>query len=373
MGASNFFCIFFTFEWLVRLFAFDRKRDALQDGWFRFDMFLVFTMILDTWIIMTAQKFQSGGNQISIPVQPLRMVRLAKLSRMARLMKVFPELVTMFKGLLGSFRAISSAGILVGLMVYIWAILLHTLLKHEDERNKRWSEEYDVDFSTIPLCMWALLAQGTLMMDNSARVMTELLFADKSSVVIAGIFFLIHMILSALLILQMLIGVMCDVVARVGADQRDALAIGILKQELLELITKFSTEKGKISQPDLLKVMRTPSSVAVLKKLNINRLFLMELQKLLFPKLDSTVSIKAVMALMLQCRGDNTATVESLSRGFCFLASELDELKDETLYKISELSHHAVHVYDCVAPNQTIPPKPPPPEASSRFRGALRH
>merc|ERR1719261_1168340 len=98
-------------------------------------------MILDTWVIMTAQKLQEGDNKVSIPVQPLRMLRLFKLSRMARLMKAFPELVTMIKGLIRSLRAISSSGILIGLMVYVWAIMMHMLMKEEHEYNERlWKE-----------------------------------------------------------------------------------------------------------------------------------------------------------------------------------------------------------------------------------------
>merc|ERR1711975_198543 len=40
---SNMFCLYFTFEWLVRFFAFSRKCDAMRDGWFKFDTFLVVT------------------------------------------------------------------------------------------------------------------------------------------------------------------------------------------------------------------------------------------------------------------------------------------------------------------------------------------
>merc|ERR1719169_338539 len=121
-------------------------------------------MILDTWVIMTAQKLQEGDNKVSIPVQPLRMLRLFKLSRMARLMRAFPELVTMIKGLMRSLRAISSSMILVGLMVYTWAILLHMLMKDEDEFNDRLHNEVQLGFKTILKCMWTLLMDGSLML-----------------------------------------------------------------------------------------------------------------------------------------------------------------------------------------------------------------
>merc|ERR1719426_302492 len=96
-------------------------------------------MIMDTWMLMPVLKVISGGgdgNSVPIPTQPLRMLRLFKLSRMARLMKAFPELVTMIKGLCRSLRAISSSMILVGLMVYVWAIMMHMLMKEEEDYNE---------------------------------------------------------------------------------------------------------------------------------------------------------------------------------------------------------------------------------------------
>merc|ERR1719506_2424080 len=229
------------------------------------------------------------------------------------------------KGLIRSLRAISSSGILVGLMVYTWAILLHMLLKEEDELNEWLWEANQEDFTNLTNCMWMLIMQGTLMLDNAAPVMTRLLYHQKLTVKLAGLFFFLYALLSALLILQMLIGVLCDVVSRVGQEQRDAQAIGLVKQELLCDLKQFAGPDGRLTHAELLKVMENPNSKAVLKKLNINRLFLMELQKMLFPRKSSQASIKTILELMILCRGDNPATVETLAGGFCFLNSVIHD------------------------------------------------
>merc|ERR1719198_1149169 len=126
-------------------------------------------MILDTWVLMPILSVVGGG--VKIPTQPLRMLRLFKLTRMARLMKAFPELVTMIKGLVRSLRAISSSMILVGLMVYVWAIMMHMLMKEEEEFNDRLWNEWFLGFSTITKCIWTLFLDGTLMLDNSGPLM----------------------------------------------------------------------------------------------------------------------------------------------------------------------------------------------------------
>jgi hypothetical protein len=110
---SQFFCIYFTLEVVIRLLAFRNKCDSMKDGWFKFDVFLVVTMIADIWVLMPILKVMSGGSA-PIPTQPLRMLRLFKLSRMARLMKSFPELVVMIKGLVRSLRAIARQVCLLG-------------------------------------------------------------------------------------------------------------------------------------------------------------------------------------------------------------------------------------------------------------------
>jgi voltage-gated sodium channel len=324
---SQFFCVYFTWELLTRFLAFEHKKECLKDGWFKFDAFLVSTMILDTWLLMPTLYIIGGG--VTIPTQPLRMLRLFKLTRMARLMKAFPELVTMIKGLVRSLRAISSSMILIGLMVYVWAIMMHMLLKEEKEFNDQLWEENQLSFGTITKCIWTLIMDGTLMLDNAAPLMTTLLFNDNFSFVLAGGLFMLYALLSAMLILQMLIGVLCDVVSRVGQEERDGVAIGLIKQELLEDLKQFDDGDGKISQHELHEVMCNPNSKALLKRLNINRLFLMELQKMMFPKSSSQVTIKSVLELMILCRGDNATTVEAMSGGLLSIINTLTEMKTE--------------------------------------------
>merc|ERR1719149_630593 len=110
---------------------------------------------MDTWMLQVMTKIrENDGGGVKIPTQPLRMLRLFKLTRMARLMKAFPELVTMIKGLVRSLRAISSSMILISLMVYVWAIMMHMLMKEEKEWNERWWNEYQISLGSMTQCIW---------------------------------------------------------------------------------------------------------------------------------------------------------------------------------------------------------------------------
>jgi hypothetical protein len=292
-------------------------------------------MVMDIWCIeiISYAATQEGPHgavaESEISAEPLRILRLLKLTRVARLMKAFPELVTMIKGLVRSMRAIFSTLILVLLQVYVWGIIMHMLLKDDEEFNSRMLREIHLQFNTIGNCMWALLVDGTLMMDGP-YIMTSLLYSDQPKKVIAGLFFLSYTLLSALLILQMLIGVLCDVVTMIQEEQKDAEAIGLVKQEIIGAFKDIDNGDGMITQSELLELLTKPRSKAILKKLNINRLFLMELQKTIYSRREDTrLPISQVLELLIKCRGDNSATIESIAGGFSYLAQEVRSIVDE--------------------------------------------
>lgn len=322
---SQFFCLYFTWELVVRFLAFENKHNCYKDGWFKFDVFLVSTMILDTWILMPALSFLGGV--VQIPTQPLRMLRLFKLTRMARLMKAFPELVTMIKGLVRSMRAISSSMILVTLMVYVWSIMMHMLLKEEEEFNEVLWDKWQLSFSTMTNCIWTLFVSGTLMLDNAGPLMSSLLFSSKLNYMLAGWAFLAYTMMSALCILQMLIGILCEVVSEVKTEETNANAIGLMKQELLKSLKDCVDSDDRITQAQLMKVMDAPRCRALMKRLRINYPFFLALQKGAYAKPNAPVPIKDVLELMVMSRGENVATVESMAGALVSIINELSNVK----------------------------------------------
>merc|ERR1719453_807973 len=118
---ENFFCIYFTFEVVVRFMAFrkilrtskwpsrrgiaariSRFCPFLKDGWFKFDSFLVALMVFETWgITWSYDPNASGGGG---GAGNLSLLRLLRLTRMARLMRSMPELMTLIKGMANATR-----------------------------------------------------------------------------------------------------------------------------------------------------------------------------------------------------------------------------------------------------------------------------
>merc|ERR1719487_3226091 len=99
-----------------------------------------------------------------------------------------------------------------------------------------------------------------MMLDDSSPLMSSLLFSGKFTYVLAGFLFVLYTMCSAMCILQMLIGVLCDVVSTVKAEEQAATAIGLLKQELLASLLKCDDGDGKISEEELLELIHAPHS-----------------------------------------------------------------------------------------------------------------
>jgi hypothetical protein len=344
---DNFFCGFFFLELLTRFLAFECKRNCLRDGWFRFDLVLVVLMVAETWIL--APIFHAFGSSANVPVEPLRLMRLLRLTRMARLMKSFPEIVTMTKGLAIAARSMCSALAISVLLIYLFAIIMHMALKEEDAFNEKMIDELNGrNFATVSWCMWTLLLDGTFMMDGAAIISTVLLDTGGVKLTCACFVFMVFMLISALTVMNMLIGVICRVVNAVGEGEIDNAAINLVKESILMDLKNFDVDNnGMITREELAHVMCDTKSKRVLKSLNVDRLFLLEMQKMLFAKPgkeDTGVPIKKIVELMLMCRGNLPTTVQALASGVSYLALELHELEDRLAGQLKNMEALSIAV-----------------------------
>merc|ERR1719345_454462 len=75
-------------------------------------------MVVETWVLAFIGPI-AALKQVSI----LRLLRLTRLFRMAKLMRYFPELQLIVKGMLAAVRSVGCATILLLLVLYVFAII----------------------------------------------------------------------------------------------------------------------------------------------------------------------------------------------------------------------------------------------------------
>merc|ERR1712032_1180364 len=127
---ENIFVALFVSELAVRFLAFSCKANCLKDMWFVFDLILVVLMIIETWI--TGVIFAVDADKsITMPTAPLRLFRLFRFFRLVRLARNQPELISIMRGLSYAFKGVMSTVLIIVLVNYATAVILHTIVKDE--------------------------------------------------------------------------------------------------------------------------------------------------------------------------------------------------------------------------------------------------
>merc|ERR1711907_677857 len=106
---------------------------------------------------------------------------------------------------------------------------------------------------------------GALLLDGAAVTMTKLLYSDQSSICIAGLFFVIYMCCTALMIMQMLIGVLTQVIADVTANEKMKDEMLLIEEQLLEKIKEIDTDGTLlVTRSELVTLLETPESISLI-------------------------------------------------------------------------------------------------------------
>lgn len=323
--AEQFFCVYFTGEILTRFCAFQRKRDALRDGWFKFDSALVTLMVFETWA-MPAVALGTGFSLHEFNIAPLKLLRMFRLSRLVRLMRALPELTMMIKGMFVASRAMFCSLLLIMIIIYVFAIVLHMLLKD--------NEDMALYFGTLPRCMWTLFMDGTLL-DGVGQLTRKLLDLGTASTVFAAFLFVCFILLSAMTVMNMLVGVLCEVVSAVAQAEKDEAAIKLVKRCILVELKKFDADgSGTINRAELGQVMRNPDALRALRGLEVDVGCLEELQEMILPTPDSQVRIESVMNSLLLYRGSLPTSVKHVVDAQAYTRHCLDRRMDKQEHRL---------------------------------------
>lgn len=288
---ENLFCIYFTGEVLIR-FAATKTFGLLVEFWFIFDSILVALMVLETWVFAI---FSVGGGLSQLSV--LRLLRLLKISRMARLMKKVPELMIIIKGLIASFRSVGCTAILQVLILYVWSILFvsefhtakHTCTDDDGEKymctvdtanggffNTGTTGEHTMIedngdtiesfFGTMGKSMFALFIYGTILDD--VTYCTDAIRGEKSTVYLG--LFIVFILISSFTILNMLIGILCEVVSATAESEKAKAAEGGVRDAITELFHKLDLDgSGNISEDEFMHMRDDPAVKEALEDMDI--------------------------------------------------------------------------------------------------------
>merc|ERR1719316_1744000 len=210
--------------------------------------------------------------------------------------------MTMIKGMRKASRAVLSSLLMVAMLVYVFAIVLHSLLKDEEEVEK--------NFGTVGLCMWSLWMDGSLMDSTGSRLDSLMDLNQYHAILVFSAF----MLLSAITLMNMLIGVLCEVVSAVGNAEKEDAAIALVRGSLLLMLKRLDEDgNGQIHLEEFETVFSDQQAQDVLRELQVDLPYLRDLSMMIYQQPDSFLSIAEIMDLILQCRGDRELTIKDLT------------------------------------------------------------
>eukprot|EP00929_Paragymnodinium_shiwhaense_P086008 TRINITY_DN4648_c0_g1_i1.p1 TRINITY_DN4648_c0_g1~~TRINITY_DN4648_c0_g1_i1.p1 ORF type:complete len:953 (-),score=209.70 TRINITY_DN4648_c0_g1_i1:346-3105(-) len=349
---ENAFCIYFVSELVIRFLAFAQKRHCCGDAWFVFDTMLVVVMVVETWLLpvtmaLTGAQLASSAGDASV-LRLMRLLRLTRMARMARLLRSMPELLILIRGMVAAFRSVFFTLCLLTSIIYMFGIFFAQITMGLDIKA-----EY---FATVGMSMHTLLVHG-VMTDNISIVVHRV--GEESWLVL--VMFYLFVLLAAFTVMNMLIGVLCEVVSAVAATEKEEITVNYTKAKLEELLHAMNTPVDsngdmQISKDKFNSILESPEACKALQEVDVDVVGLVDLGDFFFAQKEeeededdseaeandsTTLSFAEFMDLVLQLRGCNTATVKDLVNIRKFVHKDNEVTRNHLAYLEERLTNQA--------------------------------
>jgi voltage-gated sodium channel len=304
---ENLFAVYFTAEVIIRFFAYKHKQDCIRDAWFVFDSSLVAVMVVETWVLPVVTNGSSGLSQFSV----LRLLRLLRITRMAKLMRFFPELQIIMKGMVAAFRSVVCTAILFSLILYVFAILF-TSTYHQGDNDDDSYEEWQAEmyFGSLGKSMRYLFIMGTILDDIT--LCCNAIRSSNNWLMLAA--FIAFVLISSFTMLNMLIGILCEVVVATGEGERNKNTEVKVKEAIEEIFTRIDKDgNGQITRKEFVEMRHNKSVKIALKALEVTPRHFDMYTELMFKRNEdaselTTIGYKDMINMIMRLRPGTTVS-----------------------------------------------------------------
>lgn len=339
--ADNMFTLFFLLEISVRLFAFKDKSFAFTDANFVFDFCLVDIMVWETWVnpllILTA----GGRGQELLPsntssfFRVLRLLRLSRAFRATRLIRYVPEVMFLAKGLAAAIRSVLAVLGLLFVVIYVFAILFVQMLG-----PPAGEKDFMDTFPNVLHSMNFLFTQVLCGFDADFHVRV------LAKGLIFYLFFVIFQMLASLTIMNMLIGVLCDVVSTVAETEKEQSFIQDVEQHLQLIQTRLDSDgNGFIEEKEFQGILEDKLMTKELDELGVDVVSLADFAKFLFRQTEE-ITHAEFRHMVLQFRGNKNVTVKDLVDMRRFVSQEMIALEEMIEKNAATIEKNALKIRD---------------------------
>jgi len=252
---------------------------------------------------------------------------LLRLARMARMLRSISELMILIKGMAAAGRSVFFVMCLLVIIVYIFSIAFTQLAQGTVMGS--------VYFPTVQHAMYSLLIYGTFLDDIAP-------FCDAvgaESIACLTLVF-IFSILSACTVLNLLIGVLCEVVSQVAQNEKEDQLVRSVNVKLQTLLQSLDINNdGRISQAEFVQIMELPEAVLALEEVGIDPVSIVDFTDFIFggeDNPDDALNFEKFMEVILKLRQTNECTIRDMVDLRRHISSQLTMAQDVVLDHLRE-------------------------------------
>eukprot|EP00419_Tripos_fusus_P037195 CAMPEP_0172785386 /NCGR_PEP_ID=MMETSP1074-20121228/205415_1 /TAXON_ID=2916 /ORGANISM="Ceratium fusus, Strain PA161109" /LENGTH=455 /DNA_ID=CAMNT_0013622393 /DNA_START=525 /DNA_END=1892 /DNA_ORIENTATION=- len=252
----------------------------------------------------------------------------------------------MIKGMIEAMRSVAFALGLLFVMLYVFGIAFVQLCEDSP------CEDF---FPDVPSAMHELLLNAALM-DGLSNLVHPL--KEQNLVLLFLLYAFIF--LSALTVMNMLIGVICEVVSAVAATERESLSLAEVRENIHRLLTETGADDDgdqMISKGEFMNLLANPKAIGILQNVDVDVVGLVDFKDTLFENDGETqddddavaaateekkLTIPELIGLVLDLRGGNTATVRDIVNLRKFLTGRFAVI-EQKLARLSKQNSGVLH------------------------------
>jgi len=256
-----FFCVAFTVELFLRLFAFGRHFFVMQGWkWNVFDCVIVGAQVVEQLSVTFA--FGISSNYNFSAMRMLRALRLIRVMRMLRVMRLVHELRMIVVSILSCIRCLMWTVVLLLVMMYVVAIYITQLvadqmLAHGDEGGAR---EYFGSLGRSTLTLYQAISGGISWNDAVVPLMLE-------TSPFMGVFFAFYIAISTLAIMNVVTGVFVESALATVKNDKDV----VMMNNVRELYDKADVDSdGFLTWPEFESKLSSKAQQEIFKGLDID-------------------------------------------------------------------------------------------------------
>lgn len=239
---------------------------------------------------------------------------MLRVARATRLIHNAPELLILARGIFQGMRSVLAVLCLCALVIYVFAIMFTELLAGRDIIPSG-------VFDNVPESMNTLLR--TVLCGPDADFMVTLLDAHWSYYCL----FVLFVLITAVTIMNMLIGILCDVVSKVADDSKEDAFEKEVEYHVKKLASALDRDgSGTISSEEFDTVIRDPDLASGFDSIGVDIIGLADFARFIFEQSDE-ITYDEYTQLVYQFRSSKYATVKDLMALRRYLSMELMSLE----------------------------------------------